>query len=120
MWPISRLALVMMTENERERNRERKKEKKKNLPKKAPLSGTAVNIWGISGVKIFLEFSHLLRRKEKQRQSSHICRGEREAETVSNRYHPWGLTAAITLNCSLKTTLFALLGDKVIIHCCTS
>lgn len=30
------------------------------------------------------------------------------------------LTAAIIFNCSLKTTLFALLGDKVIMHLCTS
>lgn len=30
------------------------------------------------------------------------------------------MTRAITLNCSLKSTLFALLGDKAIIHLCTS
>lgn len=30
------------------------------------------------------------------------------------------MTGAITLNCSLKSTLFALLGDKAIIHLCTS
>lgn len=66
------------------------------------------DIYEISEVKIFLEFSHLQGRG-RQRES--------EAETASNRYRPQGLTAAITLNCSLKTTLFALLGDKVIIHC---
>lgn len=69
------------------------------------------DMYKISEVKIFLEFSHLQGR-ERQKES--------EAETASNRYHPQGLTAAITLNCSLKTTLFALLGDKVIIHCRTS
>ena len=45
---------------------------------------------------------------------------KREGGRASNRYHLCGLTAAITLDCSLKTTLFALLGDKVIMHLCRS
>lgn len=65
MWPISWSVLVTMTERERERMWRKKAFSKKDLS-----AGAAVNIWGISEVKIFLEFSHLPRRKERQRQSA--------------------------------------------------
>lgn len=90
MWPISWLVLVMMTEREKERERKKKKEP----PKKDLSSGTVVNIWGISGVKIFLEFSHLLRRKEKQRQSSHICRGEKRSRDSQQQVPSLGLDSS--------------------------
>ena len=78
MWPISLTALPLMVEREREDGGEKKKKKKKirSLFKKPLSAGAAVNIWGISEVKIFLELSHLRRRKE------------RESGRVSNRYHP--------------------------------
>lgn len=76
MWTISWSVLVTMTERDRERMRKGAVGRRKSLFKEDLSAGVVVNICEISEVKIFLEFSHLRRRKKK------------EAETVSNRYHP--------------------------------
>lgn len=100
MWPILLVLLVRMAE---------KKVTQKIFEALSERTFQQnIDLKGISDWEIFLEPSHLLGR---------IKRGRAR---VSNRYHLCSLTAAITLDCSLKTTLFALLGDKVIMHLCTS
>lgn len=75
MWTISWSVLVTVTERDRERMR-KEGGQRKSLFKEDLSAGVVVNICEISEAKIFLESSHLRRRKKK------------EAETVSNRYHP--------------------------------
>lgn len=65
MWPISLDVLAKMVE---------RGEHGKNMKLFFSKKGVAVDIEGISEGEIFLELSHLPRRKERQR--------------VSNRYHP--------------------------------
>lgn len=69
MWTISWSVLVTMTERDRERMR-KGAGGRKSLFKKDLSAGTVVNICEISEVKIFLEFSHLRRRKKKRGRDS--------------------------------------------------